>query len=117
MQSLQEVYTQLEACRKEKKELMKMIKDELSQHDKHRELSETMKTMKMEKKAIEDTVLVKSQGSGERMKEIAAEMAAYQELMSDIALNMYVKNETVELMDAYEQKYEPVFVVKFKKAG
>ena len=35
----------------------------------------------------------------------------------DQALNMYVKNETVEIIDEYEQTWHPVFKVSFKKSN
>ena len=36
-------------------------------------------------------------------------------MMSDIALNKIMKGETVEITDQYDNKYEPLFSVKFRK--
>jgi hypothetical protein len=38
-----------------------------------------------------------------------------QEMLSDLALNTLVKGETVQVTDEFENKYEPVFVVKFRR--
>ncbi len=115
MQSLQEVFKTIEELKKQKKEIAKMVRSELEQHGRHCELCEELKTLKMEKKAIEDQIIAKSQGHAEKLAEIQSEMAAYQEMMSDIALNLYMKSEPVEVIDEYEVKFVPVFSVKFKK--
>jgi hypothetical protein len=37
------------------------------------------------------------------------------ELLADLALNQLVSGETVEIVDENDQKYEPIFSVRFKK--
>jgi hypothetical protein len=38
-------------------------------------------------------------------------------LLSDLALGEYAKGGHIEVVDQYNNKYEPVFNVRFKKAG
>ena len=38
-------------------------------------------------------------------------------LLSDAALTMAMKGEIIEIKDQFENKYEPVFKVMFKKAN
>lgn len=116
MQSLEDVYRQIDELKKEKKDLNKMFKDELQQHERHQEIMEAMKTLKEEKKGIENTIRSSSLGDSDRIQDISSEMQALGELLSDIALNMYVNNETVEI-EHQDDKYVPVFSVKFKKSA
>ena len=50
-------------------------------------------------------------------EELKIEIETDQELLADQALNMYVKNETVEIKDEYDQTWYPVFKVSFKKSN
>jgi len=38
-------------------------------------------------------------------------------MINDIAMTMVMKGETVSVNDKYENEYEPLFTVKFKKVS
>ena len=114
MPKLEEVYARLEENKKRRKEINKMLKDELLGDPRHKELGEEMMAMREEKKGIEQNVKARS-GEFMELEDLKIEIATDQELLADIALNMFTNNETVEIIDEYEQAWHPVFKVSFKK--
>jgi hypothetical protein len=46
-----------------------------------------------------------------------ADIAADNLLLSDAAMTMMMKGERVEVQDEYNNVYDPIFQVKFKKAN
>lgn len=115
MPKLDEVYGRLKKNQKERREVNKMIKDELASTPRYQEIQEELKTLREEKKAIEQEV--KSGRDGDRLEELKIDIQTDQELLSDIALNMYANKEQVEIVDEYDEKWYPQFKVTFKKAN
>ena len=116
MPSLEDIYHRLEKNKKRRKEINKMLKDELSHSSRYQEIVDEMKTLREEKKGIEQDVRAGNSDVAE-LEELKVEIETDQELLADQALNMYVKNETVEIKDEYDQTWYPVFKVSFKKAN
>ncbi len=113
---LDEVYKRILVNKNRQKEIRTMLKDELAHNARYQEINEETKTLRDEKKGIEQNVRAQSKDF-EEMEELKIELATDQELLSDIALNMYMKDQTVEFIDEYEQTWSPVFKVSFKKAN
>ncbi len=116
MPNLEEVYKRLEKNKKRKKEIGKMLSDELAHSTRHKEIKEEMLALREEKKAIEQTVQAGNPDFKE-VEELKADIQTDQEMLSDIALNMYMKDQTVEIVDEYDQKWFPSFKVAFKKGN
>ncbi|PJE77251.1 hypothetical protein COV05_00155 [Candidatus Uhrbacteria bacterium CG10_big_fil_rev_8_21_14_0_10_48_16] len=116
MPKLEEIYHRLEANKKRRKEINKMLKDELTHSSRYQEIVEEMQTLREEKKGIEQNVRAGNSDASD-LDEIKIEIQTDQELLADMALNMYVKNETVEIKDEYDQTWYPVFKVNFKKSN
>jgi len=116
MQTLDEVYKRLETNKKKRKELNKMMKDELSSQQRYQEIQEEMTTLREEKKGIENEVRSTS-GNLSELDELKIEITTDMELLSDIALNMYTNEQTVEIVDEYDNKWYPQFKVTFKKSN
>ena len=116
MSTLEDIYARLEKNKKRRKEINKMLKDELSHSTRYQEITEETKTLREEKKGIEQEVRAGNSDIAE-LEELKAEIQTDQELLADQALNMYVKQETVEIKDEYDQTWYPVFKVNFKKSN
>lgn len=116
MPQLEEIYKRLEKNKKRKREIAKMISDELSHDSRYKELKEEMKALREEKKAIEQTVRAGAPDAPE-MDELKAEIQTDMELLSDLALNMYMKDQSIEIKDEYDQSWFPQFKVSFKKGN
>ncbi|OGL62379.1 hypothetical protein A3C09_00360 [Candidatus Uhrbacteria bacterium RIFCSPHIGHO2_02_FULL_47_44] len=116
MPNLEEVYKRLEKNKKRKREIGKMIMDELSHSSRYKEIKEELMALREEKKAIEQTVQAGNPDFKE-IEELKAEIQTDSEVLSDLALNMYMKDQTVEIVDDYDQKWYPQFKVAFKKGN
>lgn len=116
MPNLEEVYKRLEKNKKRKREIAKMISDELSHSSRYQEIKEELKTLREEKKAIEQTIQAGNPDFKE-IEELKAEIQTDTEVLSDLALNMYMKDQTVEIKDEYDQSWYPNFKVTFKKGN
>ena len=114
MPNLEEVYARLQSTKKKRSELNKMLKDELTHNDRHREIIEEIRILREEKKTIEIET-ANSVYKDHEYDDLKSDIQTDNELLSDIALNMYVKNQTVEIVDEYDQKWHPEFKVIFKK--
>ena len=114
---LQEVYNELRELREERKKIKDAIKDELKHHERHTQVLDELATLKAEKKAIETHVAEQSPKDAQRLDEIAIEIKSNEELLSDLAFNLMMKDESVELTDQYSNRYVPQFVVRFRKDG
>jgi len=114
MPKLEEVYKRLEKNKKKRRDINKAYRDELAGNQHYQELTEQLKTLREQKKSIETDV--KSTISDyQELDDLRLEIQTDKEVLSDIALNMYVKQEPVEIIDEYDNKWYPVFSVAFKK--
>ena len=116
MKNLEEIYARLEANKKKRKEINKMLKDELTHHPEYQEVVDEMAALREQKKSIEQNVRAGVPESRE-LDDLKIEIATDQEILADVALNMYAKNENVEIVDEYDQTWYPVFKVSFKKSN
>jgi len=115
MQKLEEVYARITVSKNKRKELNKMLKDELSVNARHQEIQEEMAVLRDEKKGIENEIRSMSNDLSE-LDDLKIEIMTDMELLSDIALNMYMNKETVEIKDDFDNTWYPQFMVKFKKS-
>ncbi len=112
---LQELHTELRAKKDERKKLKQAIKDELKHHSRYAEVVDEMGTMREEKKSIENQVRESVPQDAARLDDLDVEIKADEELMSDLAMSLIMKNESIELRDEYENKYHALMKVIFKK--
>jgi len=116
MANLQEIFNRLEETRKKQKEIRAMYKDALSNSSEYKEIAEKVKTLRDRRKQIEETIRADFSSEFTKLDDYKIDIASDMELLSDAALTQLMKGETVEITDQYENKYEPVFSVKFKKS-
>ncbi|PIX62268.1 hypothetical protein CO057_00520 [Candidatus Uhrbacteria bacterium CG_4_9_14_0_2_um_filter_41_50] len=114
MKKLEEVYKRLQESKKRRRDISKMYKDELSQSARYQEIVDEMAKLREEKKSIENEIKSSSRDYKE-LDDIKIDIQTDQELLSDIALSMYVEKEQIEIIDEYENKWYPMFKVTFKK--
>ena len=112
---LERVYQRLQQAKVRRRELMKMCKDELSHNQQHQEIVEEMKRLRAEKKSIEQDVRMHALGIEAELDELKTEIQSDGELLADVALNMYTSGENVEIVDADDNRYVPLFKVTFKR--
>jgi hypothetical protein len=115
MEKLEEVYTRLVQNKKELRDLRKMISDEFTHIPRYQEIKDEIKVLREELKGIENGVKAGSSTEVTKMEDLKIDITADTEMLADIALNMYVKNEPVEIVDENNQTWHPEFKVNFKR--
>ena len=114
MWDINELHHRLKEKKKERRDLNRVVKDELAQNAEYQQVVEELKTLRERKKSIEGTVKMSCSSEVDRMDVLKDEIVADTELLSDLALNMYVEGKTVEIVED-ETRYVPQFTVRFKK--
>lgn len=116
MNDLQTVFARIKETKRKQKEIRKSYQDALLSSKEYQDLQDKLDALKERKKQMESEIKAEMQSDFQTMDAYRMHIINDSELMSDLALNQLMSGETVELVDENDQKYEPVFTVKFKKA-
>ncbi len=116
MQDLKEVHQRIHQKKQEKKKTGEILRDVLAQSKPFQDVLEEEKKLKAKKLQLITALRADLRHELEQMDRLKNDIKSDMELMSDLALSMVMKGETVELTDEYDNKYEPIFKVAFKKA-
>jgi predicted nuclease with TOPRIM domain len=114
---IQDVFSKIREMKKEQKDIKDMYKDALAQADKYEEVVEEIKKLREEKKAIETRIQGELGRSWEKFEELKFEMEGQKEMMNDLALTTLMKGQTVAVKDEFDNAYEPIWKVNFKKTN
>ncbi len=117
MQNIQEVFLRIQENKKKLKDLKSSYKEALESAVGYKDVVDQLKTLREKKKQIE--TMVKQDFSNEftQMEDLQIDIQSDQEVLSDIALSQVMQGQTVSVKDEYENDYEPIFAVKFKKTN
>lgn len=115
MQDIQEIFNRIQEVKKKSKDIRSAYKDALAASQEYVEINDKIKALRERKKQIETAV--KSDFSGEftQLEDFKVDLESDNTMLSDAALSKLMKGETVEVVDEYNNTYEPQFSVKFKK--
>lgn len=115
MQNIQEIFNRIKKMKEETKEIRKMYKESLSNSGAYKQVTDELKTLKEKKKEIENSIKTDFKDEFDKLDTLKADIESDQILINDIALTKMMNGETLEITDEYNNKYEPVFTVNFKK--
>lgn len=113
MSKIQQIYTRIQKSKKEQKEIKAMIKDALANSKQYQEVIDELKATKEEKKKIEDVVKSDYAKEIDTLDSLKNDIENDQMLLSDATLSTYMKGETAEVTDDYENKLVPIFKISF----
>ncbi len=116
MQDIQEVFNRLRDNKRKQKELKEIYKDALKNSLEYQNTLTSLKALREKKKQIEGAIQSGMASEFAELDRLAADAAADILLLSDAALTKMMKGERVEVQDEFNNVYDPVFTVKFKKA-
>ena len=117
MQDIQEIFSRIQANKKQLKDLNTSYKDALKNSQEYQDLQEQAKTIREKMKAIKMAINDQFASELTQIEDLKIDIASDLELASDIAMSTLMKGETVEVRDEYDNEYEPIFKVTFKKAN
>ena len=116
MKDLQSIFNHIQEMKKDMKTIKREYADTLANADDLELLVEELKKLKERKKQIEIRVQEQMGKRYAELEELKDEVESEQQMLNDIAMTTLMDGKTVEVMDEYQNRYEPVFSVKFKKA-
>lgn len=117
MQDIQAVFDKIREAKKEMKEIRATYKDALVQTDHYEETVEKLQELREKKKQIELRVQGELGRTYEKYEELKGAVAADEQMLNDIAMTTLMDGKTVEVVDEFSNRYEPVYVVRFKKTN
>jgi len=117
MQDIQEIFARIQATKKKQKDIRAAYKDALKNAGEYQEIMEKMRTLRERKKQIELSIKADFQSEFTKLDDYKIDLESDNAILADAALSKIMKGETVEVTDEYENKYEPIWLVKFKKVS
>lgn len=116
MANVQEIFDRIKKAKQEQRTINEAYKDALNNSYKHQNILEECKTLKAQKKQIEEGVRKELSSEFAKIDKLKEEIEKDNQLLSDTALSELIKGKEVEIFDENENQYVPVFSVRFKKA-
>jgi predicted nucleic acid-binding Zn-ribbon protein len=116
MQDLQEIFNRIQEIKKKSKDIRSSFKDALATSAEYTELNEKIKTLRERKKQLEASIRADFSSELTKLEDYAVDLESDSTMLSDAALTKLMKGETVQVVDEYNNTYEPEFSVKFKKS-
>jgi len=117
MQSIQEVFARIAENKKKLKDLRTSLKNALSNSMSYQDLTEQMKKLRDKRKQVESEIRGQFAKEIQEMEDLKIDVDSDIQVLSDIALTSIMKGEQVEIKDEYDNAYEPILKVTFKKAA
>ena len=115
MSKVQEVFNRINEVKLKQKKIKEMYRDALINSAEHERLKEEIKELRDKKKQVENNIKLDFRSEFEKLDRYKLELESESLLLSDAALNHVMKGELIEITDEYNNKYEPLFTVKFRK--
>ena len=115
MKNIQEIFSDLKESANEQKEIRKEYREALLQADNYESVIEKLDELKKEKKEIEQRVQSQMGSRWDKLDQLKSKSAELKQMQNDVAMTTLMSGKPVEVKDEYDNLYEPVFSVSFKK--
>jgi hypothetical protein len=117
MADIQSVFDRIKGKKQKRKDLQALYKEALGNSKTYQELLEDMDRLKDKKLRVEAAIRAEFVNEFAQIDRLKGDLQSDEQLLNDMVLSEFMKGETIEIMDEYNNKYEPVFKVGFKKAN
>ena len=115
MQSPQEIWTEIQELKKEMKGIKRDYADALSNANEYEETAEEMKKLREKKKQIETVTQQRMGNQWTRLEDLKTRSEELSQMLTDIAMTTIMEGKTLEIKDQYDNAYEPVYKINFRK--
>jgi len=112
---MQGIFNEIQDLKKEQKEIRSEYKDALLNANEYEETVAENKEVRDKKKQIEVAVQGQLGMRYQKFEEIKDKIAELQEMLTDVAMTSLMDGKTIKLKDQFENEYEPVYKITFKK--
>ncbi len=115
MQNIQDLFDTLQVTKKEQKEIKKEYRDALMNANGYEEVNDELKKLKEKKKQIESMTQSRMGERYAKLEELKKKAEELDQEITDVAMSTLMEGKTVEIKDQYDNAYEPVYKISFKK--
>ena len=115
MSKVQEIFDRVQKTKNEQKKIKAAYRDALANSQSFQKAQEELKAAREKKKKIEQNIQEDFAKELEQLEVLKTDLENDMMLLSDAALTQITKGNPVEVKDTRENKYEPIFSVRFKK--
>ncbi len=115
MQNVQELFDKLQEMKKEMKEINRDYKDALINANEYEETTDELKRLREKKKQIENITKGRMGAKYARLEDLKKKSDETNQLITDIAMSTLMEGKTLEIKDEYQNSYEPVYKITFRK--
>jgi predicted P-loop ATPase/GTPase len=116
MNTLQDIFINIQDGKKKQRELRAMYREAQLQSADYQDIAAEIKTLQEKKKTIEQKIKAEFSRELEQIDELKSELKEEQEKLVSLALARLAKGETMKVIDSYNNVYDPVIRVSFKKS-
>ena len=115
MKNIQEIFDRIQKHKKEQKELKAAYKDALKVSQPYQKIVEELTALREKKKKMEFTIKEDFVAEFTKLDSLGVDIASDMEMLNDLAITQIMKGESVSVTDQYQNSYDPIFSVRFKK--
>ncbi len=115
MKNIQEIFDRIQANKKEQKGLKTAYKDALSVSLPYKKIVEELKDLREKKKKMEFSIKEDFVAEFTKLEALEVDIAGDMEMLNDLAITQIMKGESISVTDQYQNSYDPIFSVRFKK--
>ncbi|MEK7648664.1 MAG: hypothetical protein AAB400_01965 [Patescibacteria group bacterium] len=116
MPNLQEVFVTIQESKKKQRELRAMYREAQVQSADYQDIVAEIKTLQEKKKTIEQKLKSEFSKELEQIDQLKSDLKEEQEKLVALAIAHLAKGEAIRVIDSYNNVYDPVIKVSFKKS-
>lgn len=115
MADVQQIFNKIKERQKEQKTIKQIYRDVLNNSQEYQNVLEELDSLKIKKKKIEEVLKSELKSEMDQLNSIKVDIESEKEILSQATLAKILKGEQIELVDENNNKYEPIFSVRFRK--
>jgi len=116
MKDIQEIFNELQGLKKQTKEARKDYRNILTQDPEYQSILDDMEEFKINKKAIEIEAQSSLGSTWDKLEENKQKIKDLEQIITDVAMTDLMNGKTVEVRDEWDNLFEPIYKINFKKA-
>jgi predicted nuclease with TOPRIM domain len=115
MRDLQDIYNEIQENKKGVKGIRKEYKEMLANANEYEETVTKLKELRDKKNQIEGMTQERMGNRWDEYEKFKAKIEELNQLLTDVAMSTLMEGKTIALKDQYDNSYEPVYKITFKK--
>jgi predicted P-loop ATPase/GTPase len=114
--SVHDIFFRIQGIKKEQRTLRALYRDALKNSHEYQEVYAELERLREKKKTIEDSIKAQFNREMEKLDELKGQLHEDGQLLTDSVLTRLMKGEIVKVVDVYNNSYNPIVKVTFKKS-